>query len=200
MIGRKFGRLIVESFAGKIDVLAWNCLCDCGGRSVVRGTCLRSGGTSSCGCVGPEKRTKHGETGSKIYMAWIGIKHRCFNNKNKSYPDYGGRGISICSDWLDYSKFKDWALMNGYSERLSIERIDNNGDYAPNNCRWTTMSEQSNNKRSTIRVTIGDCTKPISIWADEFNMKKVNARYRFRKNSERAFLFDILTKKPVRTL
>ena len=107
----------------------------------------------SCGCNRNKKNKnsyKHGETKTRLHIIWTNIKQRCFNPKHKSYKDYGGRGITICPEWTDsYITFRDWSLNNGYKEGLQINRIDNNGNYEPNNCNFVTIKENSWNRRST---------------------------------------------------
>ena len=110
---------------------------------------INQGKTKSCGCYNVSKSFKHGLVGTRIYSIWIDIKSRVFNSKSKSYNDYGGRGITLCDEWLDVQNFYDWAILNGYEENkgLSIDRIDNDGNYEPSNCRWVTQTIQSRNQR-----------------------------------------------------
>ena len=103
---------------------------------------------------GAVQRT-HGESNTRLYKAWRNMKNRCLNSKSKDYPDYGGRGIKVCANWINsYESFRDWAVSHGYSEELSIDRIDVNGDYCPENCRWATQEQQSRNTRKNIHVEI----------------------------------------------
>lgn len=157
--GKRFGLLTVlsrgESVRGKA---VWICKCDCGNEVSVNGYKLRVGETRSCGCLRKEtlsKMTKkHGFTKSHLYKTWTNIKTRCHNPLCSEYERYGGRGITICKEWENFEAFMDWAIKNGYSEecyiggrhKLSIDRINNDGNYCPENCRWITQKEQARNK------------------------------------------------------
>ena len=138
--GARFGRLKVLSFAYKGNNYNsfWNCKCDCGNNVVVNGKHLREGGTKSCGCLQKEKakatNTKHGLRRSRLYRVWRNILNRCMLETNARYGDYGGRGIKVCAEWQQFENFYKWAIKSGYNDNLTIDRIDNNGDYAPNNC------------------------------------------------------------------
>ena len=158
LIGQRYGKLKVIAEApnrGKNTV--WSCLCDCGTMRDVSRNSLRTGNTTSCGCVSLKAKTKHGMTNRlkngknqmpRIYRIWANMKFRCTNPKYKEFHYYGGRGIFVCDEWInDFEAFKEWSLNNGYAENLTIDRIDNDGSYTPNNCRWITMAEQNKNKR-----------------------------------------------------
>lgn len=117
--------------------------------------------------------------GTRLYHIWDGMKARCYNMNHVAYKNYGGRGISVCKDWRkNFESFYKWAIENGYQERLTIDRIDNDGDYCPQNCRWATYQEQSENRRNTVLLTVLGETKTISEWSAETGISKSCIRYR----------------------
>ena len=168
MIGQKFGRLkvIKELSERKNGGKVYKCLCDCGNYTDVRGSFLRNGKTKSCGCLMNDTNTKHSKYNTRIYNIYYGIIQRCYNKNDKyHYPHYGGRGIKMCDEWLnDFMNFYKWAMDNGYKDNLTIDRIDNDGNYEPNNCRWTTTYEQNKNRSCSLLVTYKGKTKTITEW------------------------------------
>ena len=170
-IGMKFGRLTVTSTLKKNAKNYLVCSCDCGGTAITLLCRLKSGETKSCGCLRKEKAidrlTKHGMSHTRLSRIWRGIKSRCTNKNHHYYKNYGGRGIKICDEWEnDFSAFSEWAFDNGYDDSLTIDRIDVNGDYTPENCRWTSNKIQCNNKRNNHIVTIEGVSHTISEWSD----------------------------------
>lgn len=148
LLNKKFGKLTVIKFKeiSKDKKAIWYCQCECGKIIETSTHSLKSGNSTSCGC----SRIKYKKINERLYRIWAGIKTRCFNEKKKEYKNYGGRGIKICDEWLEYKNFYIWAMTNGYKDNLTIERIDVNGNYEPNNCTWITIQEQQKNKRNTI--------------------------------------------------
>ena len=181
---KRFGRLVVIDLAGtKKGQTMWRCVCDCGREKVVTAGHLKSGHTTSCGCYNREQTkralTKHGKTGTRLHNIWFCMKARCYNTKHDAYKDYGGRGIIICDEWKDsFNSFYNWALANGYGDNKSIDRIDNNGNYCPENCRWSDRREQNSNKRSNHYITFDGKTMTLREWEGSlgFNIGTLSAR------------------------
>ena len=184
LIGQRFGLLTVVSRDGSNSHgrAVWLCQCDCGNKTSITTSRLTSSETKSCGC--PRNRTTHGDSRghkrSRLFGIYHGMKNRCFNKNMLNYSDYGGRGISVCPEWRDsYEAFKTWALSSGYKDSLTLDRIDNDGDYCPTNCRWTTRKEQGNNKRTNLTITFNGRTQTAKQWAEELGVgySTIVARY-----------------------
>lgn len=172
LTGQRFGRLTVIKRDGtnKNGSATWLCKCDCGTEKVVCGRELVKGDTKSCGCSRHDPR-KHGMSGTRLHRIWSGMKNRCQNPNNHAYKDYGGRGIVVCKEWSDdFNRFKEWATDSGYREGLTIERIDFDKGYCPDNCTWITKSEQAQNRRRCIFVTIDGKTMNLQQWCDELGI------------------------------
>lgn len=172
--GLKFGRLYVvdEYKRDKNKGIMWLCKCDCGKETIVRSYCLLSENTKSCGCLRNEESKKrstiHNKSNSRIYYIWCGMKSRCYNKRNKAFKNYGGRGINICDYWKSsFLNFANWSENNGYNEKLTIERIDVNGNYEPNNCKWCTYKEQNNNRRNNHLIEFNGKIMTLNQWSEK---------------------------------
>lgn len=196
MVGKRFGRLVVlERSENNGNKVMWRCKCDCGKIVDVFGTYLRTGDTKSCGCYASDARknraTKHNMCKSRLYRIWHSMKIRCYNPKNKRYHCYGGKGVSVCEEWKnDFSEFMKWAYENGYDENApkwecTIDRIDSNGNYCPENCRWATIKEQNNNRTNNTIIFYNGCKKTISQWSEELGIEQdtISARLKRRPDN-----------------
>ena len=174
IIGKKFGRLTVigfsETVSGGCKQVAWDCKCDCG--NVVYGKrprAIKNGTLKSCGCLKKEQdrhnlgesRITHGMTDTRLYSIWSSMKRRCYNTHEAAYLHYGGKGVKVCDEWLDFKSFYDWAIHNGYADDLTIERIDIDKDYCPENCTWITLAMQTHNKGDTRKVNLNGEVMPL---------------------------------------
>ena len=196
LTGRRFGRLTVIAEAGrKRGGVLWLCRCDCGVEKEIMSATLLNGTTVSCGCYNRDINTKHDKSHSKLYSIYQCMKDRCTNPNAQEWERYGGRGIKVCDEWLkDKAEFFDWALANGYEEaergRCTLDRIDNDGDYSPQNCRWVTMKEQARNRSNNVNIEYGGETHCLSEWAEILgeNYAKLVSRHR-RHWSDKEILF-----------
>lgn len=200
--GKRFGKLTVIREGDKkvkpcgSPVKMWICKCDCGNTTLVSTSDLNNGHTTSCGCV---KRgmlgnitRKHGMTKTRIYKIYRGMISRCYSKSNPHYDLWGGRGIKICDEWLGehgFENFMEWSMNNGYENGLSIDRIDNNGNYEPLNCRWTTWIVQANNTRKNIYVTYKGKTQSLPDWCRELGLEynMIYLRYKRGWDTEKMF-------------
>lgn len=179
LIGKRYGRLVVVGFDYKKSSSRRKyllCKCDCGNKISTRLYELEHKQTVSCGCYNREilqkSRIKHGLSNHPLHREWRGIKDRCYNKNCKQFKDYGGRGITVCDEWIhDAAAFINWCLSHGYEKGLTLDRIDNNKGYSPDNCRWTTRKIQANNTRRNRYITYNGETHTVPEWAEILNLK-----------------------------
>lgn len=188
LTNKRFERLLVLKFAGKgrHGEPLWECRCDCGNIKIVSAGHLTNGDTRSCGCLHKERfslsHTTHGESKSRLYKIWVGVKTRCCDKRSRNYHKYGQRGITVCEEWLNsYENFKTWAVVNGYSNVLTLDRIDSNGNYCPSNCRWATQKEQQNNRRNNHLLTYNGETLTVSQWNEKLGFTRGTVSQRLNK-------------------
>jgi hypothetical protein len=172
LTGKKYGRLTVIERSGSTaqKKALWRCRCDCGNEVVVVGSHLLNGNTHSCGCykrdVTSERMSSHGKSGSRLHHIWKNMRQRCANPHKPDYKYYGGRGIVVDDIWNDYEVFEKWAIESGYTDALTIDRIDVNGNYCPDNCRWVSMTEQARNMSRNRIITYNGESHCLSEWGE----------------------------------
>lgn len=155
------------------------CICDCGNLTIVELSRFKNGHTKSCGCSRKGINATHGGRYTRLYEIWCGMKKRCYNKRCKAYSRYGKRGISICDDWLDsFSNFELWSKDNGYDENLTLDRIDNDGDYEPNNCRWVNRYIQANNRSTNKIVYYNGSSDTLANWCRKLGLNYSRTSYR----------------------
>lgn len=190
-IGKKYNHLTIIENAGKgyRGVSNVKCKCDCGNIKIESCSAILRGKTKSCGCGAKAYRERfikehymHGHSDGRLYRIRAGMITRCYNSKRADYDHYGGKGITVCNEWLnDYLSFEKWALENGYADNLTIDRIDVNKGYSPENCRWVSNKEQSRNREITIYVVYNGERKPLSTWAEELGKSYFTLHARYKK-------------------
>lgn len=208
LTGKRFGRLtVIDRAPNRISKcglpnVRWNCVCDCGNEVTVDGSSLRNGHTQSCGCYhldrAIEANITHGDSHggvcsckNRLYSVWCNMKSRCMNHNNKRYYRYGGRGITICKEWIDdYASFRQWSYDNGYQDNLTLDRVDNNEGYSPDNCRWVTYKDQANNTSRNVIIEYDGEEKTLMQWSEylgiSYNVLKSRI-FQYDWSIERAF-------------
>lgn len=202
LTGKVYGRLLIKSFVGKIMPpygkarYFWECLCDCGKTVILVGGYFKYAGTRSCGCLHSEVASRaastHRQSKCSEYRIWSGIVQRCTNIKNQAYSDYGGRGIKVCERWRVFENFiADMGPRP--SPEYSIDRIDNNGDYEPSNCQWSTQLQQMGNTRNSRLLTLNGTTLCVAEWERTLGFPKgiIHNRLRYGWNNERALTENV---------
>lgn len=188
LTGQRFGHLAVIELAddslknSKNRSKLWLCKCECGKTTYAYANNLNAGRVHSCGCLQIEStraRATHNSSETPLYKCWVHMKQRCLNQRCESFPDYGGRGITVCEDWKEnFCSFQKWAVENGYHKDLTIERIDNNGNYCPENCKWSTRKEQQNNRRGVTQITYNGKTQSRAQWCEELGVSFSTVSFR----------------------
>lgn len=183
LVGEKFGRLTVIEFVElKYNNTVWKCLCDCGNFTIVNKAHLGRD-ANSCGCFRKEitsrRLRKHGMTTQAEHRTWLYMRNRCYNKNLKCYENYGGRGIKVCDRWL-FSFENFYEDMGKRPDGYSIERIDNDGDYSPENCKWIPMSEQAKNKRNVVKIRYNGEIRTMKEWSIITNLSVATIEYRYR--------------------
>lgn len=201
LTGKKYNLLTVVSRAEsqKSGKAYWNCICDCGNKTIVSGSNLINGSVKSCGCLRKTEHNTHHLSDSRLYRIWNAMRNRC-NGKNKAvYKYYMAKGISVCDEWNnDFLSFYEWALSNGYSDDLTIDRIDNAKGYSPGNCRWVSRKEQANNRHFCKMITYNGKTQTLMQWCEELglNYKLIHSRlYKCGWNFEKAISIPVKSRK-----
>ena len=209
LTGKKFGRWnVLEKADDYIDANGriyhrWLCQCDCEKhtKKIVLGKNLLRGTSNSCGCLAAEAASKnfstHRKSDTRLYGIWANMRKRCSNSNDPAYKNYGGRGIHVCKEWDDFSRFEEWAMSHGYDDTLTIDRIDNNDGYKPTNCRWVDYKTQANNTRQNIRVTIEGVTHTVAEWSDIHGVPAYEIHFRMHHgwDPEKAVLTPLMNKK-----
>lgn len=185
LIGQRFDQLLVVKALGKQGRhYMLECVCDCGKTTIIRKTRLKEQTIIGCGCR-RGKWTRHCESNTKLYRVWDSMVRRCHSKTHRAYERYGARGIRVCDEWRDYVAFRDWAVSNGYTKGLTIERINNDLGYNANNCCWATRKQQQNNRAVCVYISYQGQTKTLTEWSEKFGIT-LNATRKFFKNNDQA--------------
>lgn len=193
-IGKRFGRVVVESYYDSLNGHSrYKCRCDCGNEKIFVGTELRRIQNPSCNDCKISPKYVHGMTDTRIHIIWMDMRSRCADLNN---PNYGGRGIKVCDEWSDdFQAFYEWAMDNGYTDELTIDRIDNEKGYSPENCRWANAETQANNKRNNIYIEYKGKTQTIPQWSRELGIKNSLLRGRYYRGWSAEDIFTIPAQK-----
>jgi hypothetical protein len=188
LTGRTFGKMTVLKYDhSNKNGAYWLCECECKNTKIVSAHSLKTGHTASCGCL---YFSVNNQSKERLYRIWKDMLRRCYSPKCKSYRIYGGRGIVVCEEWkIEYSIFKEWAMSSGYSNKLTIDRIDSNGNYEPSNCKWSTYKEQENNSSNNRVIEYGGASHSVAIWAEILGLSYPTLISRIRRgwSVDRAF-------------
>lgn len=205
--GQKFNMLTAVEYVGrrgKGNHPYWLCRCECGNEKVVSLPNLKSGSVKSCGCLPRRMNSErmkirnrtHGLSDTRLYRIYSEMLTRCNNENHVFYYRYGGRGIKVCEEWSEFKQFYDWAISSGYSDNMTIDRVDNNKGYSPDNCRWITQKSQTRNRSTNHTVTVNGETHCLSEWAEinDISYNTILSRLRYGWDEERAVTVQPLIK------
>lgn len=172
--GKQFGfwKVLERAENNSCGSARWLCECECGKRKILRANTLKNGESKSCGCHKNDYNRTHGGKGTRLYEIWRHMRYRCENPKNQAYEHYGARGISVCEEWHDFVSFREWAIQNGYNDTLSIDRINNDKGYSPDNCRWADARTQMNNRNMCHKIEFMGEKLTISQWAKRLGISR----------------------------
>lgn len=193
LTGKRYGRLTVLAYdhSNSYGVPYWLCECDCGTTKIISTPNLTKGHATSCGCYQRECRSinhaTHRSSNSRLYGIWQNMKNRCMNERADFFEHYGGRGVDICDEWLEFENFQEWSLNNGYDPKLTIDRINNDSGYSPENCRWADRHVQANNKSNNRYVEYGGERNTMANWARKLGVTYGSLKYRLNHGIMRDF-------------
>lgn len=209
LTGQKFGKLTAIKPVGrnKNGGCTWLCKCDCGKEKIASSSSLLKGGTKSCGCLATSVRIEnmkklngfyHGHSNERLYRIYKCMIYRCTNHNSDDFKYYGGKGITVCEEWLNsFEEFKNWAVGNGYSDKLTLDRMDSDGNYEPSNCRWVSMKEQSNNKGCNVIITFNNESHTLKQWSEILGVNYYTMHKRYKAGKTPA---EILERKNERNI
>ena len=196
LTGQRFGRLtVIEEDGRKNGGIAWRCRCDCGNYTTVRANHLKRGLIKSCGCYNQDIITRHGMSHTRLHSVWSCMIDRCTNPNAQEADRYYNRGIRVCDEWLVFENFRDWALANGFVDDVkrgvcTLDRIDNDGNYEPSNCRWATAKQQARNRSNNVVIEMNGERHCLAEWAELLGEPAAKLRSRYRRGwSDRQVLF-----------
>lgn len=188
LTNKRFGKLIAVEKVGKDKSrnILWRCKCNCGNEVIVKACELNRGHCHSCGCYQKERASEankiHGKSHTKLHYVWTDMLKRCDNPNHHAYKWYGGKGVNVCDEWKEFIAFEKWALKNGYKEGLTIDRIDGNGNYCPENCRWATRKQQSNNISTCVYFEFMGENLNITQFCEKYKVSSYNFYKKARNN------------------
>ena len=198
LTGQVFGRLTVIDLSTRKSgtTRMWNVVCECGNKRTIASDSLVKGNTKSCGCLAHDPAMDvPNASNTRIYNIWKGMRERCSVSKHSAYKNYGERGIRVSDEWSNsFKAFRDWAYSNGYTDDLTIDRIDNDGDYEPDNCRWFTYTQQSNNRSDNILVEHQGKKQTLSQWSIDLNIKYGTLSGRYYRGDRGSYLLRPIEK------